>query len=770
MDFGTVHDLDRLPPREGDLSGTPLYLAPEIFAGGAPSISSDVYALAVLCFYLLTGRHPVPGRTLEDVRTGHRLSPPARLRDIRPDVPEALAAAIERGLAADPAKRHANARTFELALEAARVSPTEAAPSPTPRSARLRTRPALIAAAATLVVLSAAYFVWGLASKTAFRARDWVLVTSFDNRTGDDQFTGVLEHALEYELSNSAYVNVVPRERVDDALRLMARPVTTVVSASVGPEIALRDGGIRFVLDGAIEPIGTGYAMTVRVVDPRTGRSMATAREEAPGPAAVPAAVRSLSNWVRGRFGEAPAAIAQDAAGLEKVRTPSLRALRDYSDAVHAFHLADYDEAEKLLRLALAEDPGFASAHARLGWTLLSLKRPRKEYVAEFGRAADLAGSATEREQYAILGALHQWTYETDRAIEQYEALVRRYPDDTSGLSNLQKLYRAAGRRDQVTELMARIADALPHDFVAQTGYAQALVESSGLDAARPQVSRAQSLFSTAPTHFDGAVGPVRSWVLMFPAHELWVQGRAQAASAVLDALWARPELDAEGFVAETILEKLRLALGQLRLATDASARINTQPYKGIVLAELALARDDPKAIVALLGSGQASDFGAVSLLVRAGDLDAAERLLRRLPNTPLHSQWAADEIAEARGENSFLVREALKAGVPWTRVMTGMRAFLYSETLARAAVQIGDVPGAIRVLEDTAPLGEKAYPPNMQSGYYWMRTQALLATLYRQNGQLEQARAIERNLLTALAMADADYPLLVELKKTVGG
>jgi hypothetical protein len=131
--------------------------------------------------------------------------------------------------------------------------------------------------------------------------------------------------------------------------------------------------------------------------------------------------------------------------------------------------------------------------------------------------------------------------------------------------------------------------------------------------------------------------------------------------------------------------------------------------------------------------------------------------------------KWARDEIAEARGDDSFLVREALKAGVPWTRVMTGMRAFLYSETLARAAVQIGDVPGAIRVLEDTAPLGEKAYPPNMQSGYYWVRTQALLATLYRQNGQLEQARAIERALLEALAMADDDYPLLRELKSMAG-
>ena len=52
MDFGTGQDLDLVPARAGDLSGTPLYLAPEIFAGGAPSVASDLYALAVLLFRL----------------------------------------------------------------------------------------------------------------------------------------------------------------------------------------------------------------------------------------------------------------------------------------------------------------------------------------------------------------------------------------------------------------------------------------------------------------------------------------------------------------------------------------------------------------------------------------------------------------------------------------------------------------------------------------------------------------------------------------------
>lgn len=113
MDFGTGQDLESVPARPGDLSGTPLYLAPEVFAGGRATVASDVYALAVLLFRLSTGRYPVDGKTLDDVRAGHSTGRVVRLRDIRPDLPRALTEAIERGLAADPRARYQTAGAFE---------------------------------------------------------------------------------------------------------------------------------------------------------------------------------------------------------------------------------------------------------------------------------------------------------------------------------------------------------------------------------------------------------------------------------------------------------------------------------------------------------------------------------------------------------------------------------------------------------------------------------------------------------------------------------
>jgi Domain of unknown function (DUF1897) len=49
------------------------------------------------------------------------------------------------------------------------------------------------------------------------------------------------------------------------------------------------------------------------------------------------------------------------------------------------------------------------------------------------------------------------------------------------------------------------------------------------------------------------------------------------------------------------------------------------------------------------------------------------------------------------------------------------------------------------------------------------MRGRAQLAALYRKNGQIREAEAVEAQLLKLLAVADADYPLLLELRGRAG-
>ena len=116
MDFGTGHDLSRVPAQSGDLSGTPLYLAPEIFAGAAPSEAGDIYALAVLLHFLATGQYPVSGATLGDVSAAHRDEAAVQLTDRARQLPSTLRVPLERGLAKNPETRFRSTGDFEKAL------------------------------------------------------------------------------------------------------------------------------------------------------------------------------------------------------------------------------------------------------------------------------------------------------------------------------------------------------------------------------------------------------------------------------------------------------------------------------------------------------------------------------------------------------------------------------------------------------------------------------------------------------------------------------
>jgi Tol biopolymer transport system component len=134
MDFGTGRDVEPQSDRPHDVSGTPIYLAPELFAAGEASVASDVYALAVLLFFLLTARYPVSGRTLEDVRAAHHELRAAHRHELSPDVPAHLRQAIEQGLATDPSQRHETAQAFRAALARVVVNRVEGPAQDPPRS------------------------------------------------------------------------------------------------------------------------------------------------------------------------------------------------------------------------------------------------------------------------------------------------------------------------------------------------------------------------------------------------------------------------------------------------------------------------------------------------------------------------------------------------------------------------------------------------------------------------------------------------------------
>ncbi len=157
MDFGTGEEL----AGTNRLIGTPLYLAPEIFRGQRASIQSDLYSLGVLLYYLVAAKFPVNAGSMEQLARAHANRQRTPLRDLRPDLPEAFIATVERSLDSDPTRRYQSIGQFESALRESLDVPTArlagAAPVAVPRR---RFGLAFAAAAAVLVALIAGLIVW----------------------------------------------------------------------------------------------------------------------------------------------------------------------------------------------------------------------------------------------------------------------------------------------------------------------------------------------------------------------------------------------------------------------------------------------------------------------------------------------------------------------------------------------------------------------------------------------------------------------------------
>ena len=103
MDFGAGRHVSE--SRVSDLSGTPLYLAPELFAGQPASPASDLYSLGVLLFYLVTRTYPVEGRNLTEIMLRHKSADRKLLSDLRPDLPGRFVQVVQRAIAPAPDER-----------------------------------------------------------------------------------------------------------------------------------------------------------------------------------------------------------------------------------------------------------------------------------------------------------------------------------------------------------------------------------------------------------------------------------------------------------------------------------------------------------------------------------------------------------------------------------------------------------------------------------------------------------------------------------------
>lgn len=367
---------------------------------------------------------------------------------------------------------------------------------------------------AILVAAAVFFLTRNSAPGLNFHERGWILITDFDNRTGEPVFKDALQTSLEMELSKSQYVNIVPRGRVQDILTLMRKKPNIRIDRDLGREIILRDGNIQLMLTGRIYKIGNSYSLSLEIIDPATNRIVKTFSQIITNREEILNVIGQLSISIRKELGESLKNFPNIKTHFEKVTTSSLKALNFYSKGIYYINLFDFERAGFFLKLAVQNDKNFAMGYNTLGFIdLWQSNLPKGK--AEFEKAAKLASNLSEREKYFILGSNALYgTGDYKKGIEYYELLLNYYPDYYWGNENLSIAYLENGDLKQYLKYK-NICDKLrPNYFVNYSDKGLfSLYYDEDIEKANIEFSRALQLNPDFPFEFPYLTDAFLDWM-----------------------------------------------------------------------------------------------------------------------------------------------------------------------------------------------------------------------------------------------------------------
>ena len=738
------------------------YLSPEQVRGDAADARSDMFAMGALLYHMATGQPPFGGSTVAEIAADISSREPEPPRRVRAAIPASLATIVTRALDKDPDRRYQRASDLTDDLRRARRAIEERQ-----RAAPLWRQPRYGVAAAGILALalvgSAGW--WWKNRDTAAVERSAILLGDIANGTADPDFDGTLREAISVYLAQSPYLDLVSEERMHAALQLMGLEPDDRLTHEIAAELCQRLGS-QAMLEGSVAAVGRTTVVALAATDCHNDTTIAKAAVEVERKEDVLRALGQLTSDVRRSLGESVASLARNNTPIEEATTPSLEALKAYTEAVARRANGQEMKAVELLERAIAIDPQFALAHT----TLSSIYGG----FGETGRSEDYARLAyehrtrvSERERLFITYQYHdRVTGDQMKAREALEVWKRTYPKDYRPSNALALLHIRLGN---YAEAIAEAQDAMernPAHAFPRSNLAHALRGAGRYAESRAVAEKAlaENLETT----------PMRR--LLYQLGELL--GDQDLARKQIDWATNHPRsFDISGARGQVALfhgrvnEARKLFEETMSDATErgfpqvASGYAAQQAFAAVLYGYGRKPLDDARTIVRSATAFE-PQLRAAAALALGGEPQEGDALVRRLrgvrpEDTLLQNAYlpvveAAALMARAHPDGAI---EVLRRATPYENGIVAALLPVYMRGIAR--LRAGQYAEAAAEFESAlAHRGADPFSPVLPL------SQLGLARARVQLGHIPQGRAAYESLLATWAGADADLPVLRQARE----
>jgi serine/threonine protein kinase/tetratricopeptide (TPR) repeat protein len=480
MDFGLARSLagDGMT-RTGAMLGTVEYMSPEQSQGKELTASSDVFTFGLILYQLLAGVTPFYSESVIAsliMRAQQRAVP---LTQTDNQIPGILSNIVAKCLETDPALRYQNGEELLADLRAWRGKDGKSKVSASSTRMRINRARKLpwpgIALTALLMILTGGGITWYLHSrpqattKALAHAPVSVLVADFQNNTGDSLFDNTLEPMFNVALEGASFINGFNRGTARQVASELPHP-TQVLDEQASRLVAAKEG-IAAIVTGSLSKHGSGYSLSVKAIDTLTGKTLASGSVHTETRDALLLEVPKLAVPIRQALGDSTPKSVQLTAMMGTFSTDNIEAVHQYSVGEERLFQGKWDDALQSFSKATQLDPNFSPAYA--GMATASGNLGQLDAAEKYAKLAMVhVDRMTERERYRVRGNYYIWTENWQGCVEEYSELIKQFPVDNIGHSNLAACYARMLDMPKAMEAARQGLEIAPNNILARMNFA----------------------------------------------------------------------------------------------------------------------------------------------------------------------------------------------------------------------------------------------------------------------------------------------------------